>query len=641
MKYKILSVLVISAMIITGFACIADREAEASGITIPTFNPLVELGYLWGLLNGASLAQSASMGADSANYAGNIYNNTLNALSMGQAEIKNSGNFYNYSKFVFERYTESSAWALYDKQKLNNEAYVYDSGYVLGHSPVVYSLLSTLVHCDGIYNTVFYPFRSYGATFIGNVQNTNWQVTYGVNALTSTATSNTNMALDFGSFIKPTGNDYVFLSNATTFTVIPTVAEVVDHSFYILDKNDNIVFSGSPTGVGTIHKYKFTGESGLYKVHMGDSIMYADYVANNYVGTNYVFHGMYVEDFSTNHMLEYFYVPVSNVLMWYGYGDASMATPIEVNNNDVYIILNPETYETHKISVYDMLRVLNLLDGYFNSLVTTCNSFGVTAYNAQVASNGNAPRIAPDAMQLDPNQLSDLTPEQIYAIYISYINALKDAMENYTKLDPGLINISGASLDLICRGTIYDNTGHALGDNTTVFTPYISVSNYKLKIGNNIINQTGFYLVYGNSTNITNFDTDKQTVQYNSYKYGTNFNILEMMYKGEKVVTKWINTTQIVYLYGNNNGTITPPPSTGTFTNNKYMLYEIADGAILLVGVTTWVIGMNIKGRKSKDIKTIGKTLIILSIFVAIGIICWMAIDFLTPGFSWLVGLWK
>jgi len=67
-------------------------------------------------MDGAHSADTANAYADSGNYASNLYNNTLTSLSYGNAEIINEGNYYNMSKYVYERYGASSAYALYDYQ---------------------------------------------------------------------------------------------------------------------------------------------------------------------------------------------------------------------------------------------------------------------------------------------------------------------------------------------------------------------------------------------------------------------------------------------------------------------------------------------------------------------------------------------
>ena len=92
----------------------------------------------------------------------------------------------------------------------------------------------------------------------------------------------------------------------------------------------------------------------------------------------------------------------------------------------------------YKSALINMNVELNLVANAtmeYKTLMNTINSFAYSAYTALV-SNPHMVRLSPVDLFTDTSQMEGLTAEQMEAIYISYMNELKDEFLNSSTLAP-------------------------------------------------------------------------------------------------------------------------------------------------------------------------------------------------------------
>jgi hypothetical protein len=96
-----------------------------------------------------------------------------------------------------------------------------------------------------------------------------------------------------------------------------------------------------------------------------------------------------------------------------------------------------------------------------NTLMTVANNYAQTYYNYLVV-NGNEGLVPvyPDIVPIDPMMMQNMTATELYAIFIAYMMALEEGFNNGYSVNPGNVNVSLNSLNLICRGAVYNSTVH-------------------------------------------------------------------------------------------------------------------------------------------------------------------------------------
>jgi hypothetical protein len=181
------------------------------------------------------------------------------------------------------------------------------------------------------------------------------------------------------------------------------------------------------------------------------------------------------------------------------------------------------------------------------------NAYASSYFNLLRATGGEGTAPMPDIVFPDPNSLIGMTPEQIYAIYIAYMNQLDDWFLNYTKMDAGDVNLSVESMELYCRGMIYDENGLVVEPLNTVFTPYISLDDMELVLGNNTMSQPGFSIIWGSSPTLAAWERITN-LTYITMKANYTLHIDEMFYKGAAASSVNLTVAKISYLVANLTG---------------------------------------------------------------------------------------
>jgi hypothetical protein len=247
---------------------------------------------------------------------------------------------------------------------------------------------------------------------------------------------------------------------------------------------------------------------------------------------------------------------------------------------------------------YNVPGQILAITGSITKIISTSNAFGQAYYNAIVQSGGTIEHLPmPIISWGDPGQYLNLTADKILAIYLEYLNQMKDRFKNYTYMGPDNVTLSGGSLDLLERGAIYDNHGHQLYDNSTVWTLYNSIADENLSLGRNVINQPGFILVWGHTNNLTGF-TQSQADQsgYVPTALGYVVWIQQIYNKGNPINHTTLTITKVTTVIGNTSGTsggsqITPPDLNWFLAKYWWALAGIL-GGVLLVGAVAIRNGM-------------------------------------------------
>jgi hypothetical protein len=158
--------------------------------------------------------------------------------------------------------------------------------------------------------------------------------------------------------------------------------------------------------------------------------------------------------------------------------------------------------EQYAVDLSNITTKVGAITAKVATMQTTANNFAQAYYNTLIINGGDDNRVMPDIVFPDPENLDQMTYEQVYGIYLTYLTQQQAWFQNYTVQSPDPVNISQESLHLKVRGQIWDASGHLLYSNVTVFTPYISLDDMDPIIGNNTMTQPGFVIIWGESTSL-------------------------------------------------------------------------------------------------------------------------------------------
>jgi hypothetical protein len=520
-------------------------------------------------------------------YCQNLRNNTDRAMESYWQNAENLVNLYDTSGFMYARYAASAADMMYDYQTAHNISHVYSAEYVLSNSPIMNDMMSIMNQSLGCYNNLFKNYVDLSQTFIGDESSCTW----GLNGASpgtciSSYSSNARLDMEWTYKINCGNGQYVYLPKNATITLFAATGTGASAlGFTVKNANGTTIFSDNAgTGAGEVRVYHLNNSIGRYSITEA---------APGYSQ----FFGLAAPDITNSGSVVPCVIPVHDVgnavnfwypCSWgsdsthdgqvsYSYGSGSLFFEVNGAGNSQWTT----------ISLQKHFNALHDVQNNYSSMIAIANNAGQTQFNAQVASNGTTPRISPDIAFLDPNQMKGLTYQQMYAIYVAYLNAMKGYFENYSQMSPGFVNVSGESFDLICRGAIYNENGVQIFDNQTIFTPYISLADMTLVIGNNSMTQPGYFLTWARGSSIASTDlTNATSIRYVQFKAGTKFHIEEMTFKGARVTTQTLTVTKLVWVYGDQGQNETRPPQSITDTQwliAHWYLFALVLGVILLM----------------------------------------------------------
>jgi len=250
---------------------------------------------------------------------------------------------------------------------------------------------------------------------------------------------------------------------------------------------------------------------------------------------------------------------------------------------------------------------LGIIEAATASMYSTVLSFAQTSYNLVKASGGSAVIPPADMIFPDPGQMDGLTWQQIYLMYMAYMDQAAAWYHNYSSLDTTQVNFSAESMDLVIRAELKDSTGKQICDNSTIMTPYVSIYNMTLTTGNwTNFTQPGFVMVWGNTSLASNQQHRPVTADYNvttckfiKVQTGWKIKPWNMLYEGVACNTITLRITQLNYVVGNVSNDNPPPQGIGDWQwilEHWYYIGFIAAGALLLAaikgGMVVAVIGL-------------------------------------------------
>jgi hypothetical protein len=496
-----------------------------------------------------------------------IINNTANSLAWARTNAINSLTLYNTSLYYFVRCAESAAQSLYDYQKAHSLPHTYDAEYVLEHSNVANGTMAYQWSIMENYNTIFAALSQESQSFVGTYDQMAWGVYMHNGApshdvMTTSSATFEPYATDLFSMMLGAGQNqkYIFSAGAPIYIVndanTATSADLTlkyangtiayEHTYAIDAARMTTDSLGAHGLLSGTYYYTLNGTGGnalgfsnVAAPPSGGATVYPALISVYDNGSQTGIDGVWFRTTTVE------YIPADGTT--YTDGSPSVAPSIYVST--------PNYRPT--ISIAHVWTEIMAIRSRTSTTISTVNSFAQSYYAALVLNNGGVTPV-PDMVFPDPSQMANWSWEQIYSIYIAYCRALQPWFYNNSHMTITNISISNQSLKLVCRGAIESATGENLGDNTTVFTPFISLTNVTLTTGQwNTYTNPGFILVWGNATSLENNVTSTGAIAQNLtnpiVKYipmhaGDKIWPVEMYYDGTNVSTVDLNITTLNFI---------------------------------------------------------------------------------------------
>lgn len=217
-------------------------------------------------------------------------------------------------------------------------------------------------------------------------------------------------------------------------------------------------------------------------------------------------------------------------------------------------------------------NALNFAQSYYNTIVLTGDPGGDYGL--------------PLMLMPDPSQMIGMDWEQLYALYLAYLMEAYQYYQDYAdQLEASSVNITAESLRLKIRGSIVNETGVTLYDNTTIWTPFVTTDSITLNLGPNTWESAGYGIKWGNANNITLFNRSTGASIIDLYP-GYTIYIQEILYDGELVTEIDLEVTNVqISIIG-----IEPPPGPPTVLTDldwlisRWYYIAIIGGVICLLG---------------------------------------------------------
>ena len=535
-------------------------------------------------LNGDSGDAAINSGAK-ATYASALKNITEDYLGLASAEITNLNTLWNTSQYYLARKAEYAALQLYQEQTAAGASYTYDPYYVLSESEVSNATNSYVWAMNEQLSAVLNAYTDLATSFVGTYEGMSWGLlgTSGsVNSYaSSTSESKTYRCTEFMTMGRTPGTTYLAVSADSDIYLVNT-GSAITSTVTITNRNGTVAVSESVTlGAMESKTYNLADlgfKSGDYCFSCSNSAIGDDQLrwfgqfSNSISSSGTVYSSllsMYKD--GDNATIDFLAVSTGNLpgdysgaarvftsaSNWYtGYQPIFVVFDTDSAANPGGVYSDPGSYQ---IALADYLELTRTMLDKTALMQSTANSFAHTYYNYLVT-YGDEAILMPDVIFPDPSQLEGMSWEQIYAIYIAYMTQMEDWFyENNGQFDGDNVTLSAESLNLTCRGAIYDANGTMLYDNGTVWTPYVSLDDMTLYAGqNNTMTQPGFIIVW--ATGVSSLESWDRTLTcvYLPVKAGYNLSIEEMMYQGELADEVTLTVTTVEFVIYEPGGDITP-----------------------------------------------------------------------------------
>lgn len=567
------------------------------------------LGAAGGAIIGSFLAmmgqdkgEAAFSGAIAA-YANALKNITDDYFGLAlDAAGANYNTLWNTSQYYLIQKAQWAAQQLYDYQIANGLSTVYDPYYVLSRSEVANATTGFTWAMGQQFSAILNSHSDLASTFVGTYDGMKWgliiggeeSLAYNKALYTSSAPdSKANRLCEFLSVAYcDSSNKYVTVSANSDIYLANTHGAESTKVMKIKARNGTEVWSESVTLSAnqyiTINLAELGYPSGDYYLsyHSADGMSVNDFrwfgqFSNAITSSGDIYPALlsFVKD-GEEAKLDFFGILYNNKM----YGAGGGYYFVSRGSGEIYAYFDADT--NYRSQFTDALRYMGEMLNRTAEMQTTANNFAQSYYNYLVVNGPDAPRIMPSIMFPDPSQLEGMSWQQIYAMLLAYLTQMDPWFEDHTVMGQDNVNISAESLDLLCRGAIYNASGGIVYNDTAVWTPYISLEDMTLTAGqNNTMTQPGFVIVWGHADALANFSQPTACV-YVPVTVGWNLSIEEMTLKGAQVTETTLTVTKIKWVVYEPGGNITMPQGLNDldWIIDHWYYLAIIGGVICLLG---------------------------------------------------------
>ena len=211
-----------------------------------------------------------------------------------------------------------------------------------------------------------------------------------------------------------------------------------------------------------------------------------------------------------------------------------------------YVVQHEDDQSKHADLRLSLSGYQSLLDEMRVTAVRTVNA-GQVMWMVFDAAGSSTSLISPSAImpQLENLQLST---EQQYLVYLS---AMKQIGDWYSRSSSAMqlddLTVSPESLELVCRGAVYDSNGVQVLGPDAIWTPMVYLRDQPVPLGASSWAQTGLVMVWGSNESLSGWEGGGMPVQLIEVTSGYSFQVEEILYRGNEtslVVLQVMSYTQ-------------------------------------------------------------------------------------------------
>ena len=551
--------------------------AVGVGIAIAAMAGFIAGWYTNNVLKDQADASGNLIGA----YREQMANTYQNYLELAESSALNEAELIEMTSNYYARLGEMAALQLYQYQKANSLPYDYDRSYIFNEGHIYDDLFKQYKMTTSGFVATFDTLDQLQQTFVGDYAS--------MSLVKGSAVGTAATPLDIVPVTKLTIGDYhVFDSNASFYSYQTGLSG--DRTFTLLypngtvagSKTINMKQSNSPVYEWTLRDMNPNIENGSHvlKMQIGavstNIHVFCDKAIKSFVGSN------------DGSQIPGILVWEAGTETWSNYLGGFAGYPLSTDFN---VTLNGDG--ASDIELKDSANAIGSAYSQIITLGTVVNNYAQTYYNYLVI-NGDIglPYTPPSVVLIDPEQMADMSFAELYSIYLAYMMALEQGFEDGYTVNLDNIPISIDSLKLVCRGSIYNATNDLIANNQTIFTPFPTLDDLTLSLGNNTMTQPGFLIRWGNSSSIGEIMADPsnnsfipQTMEYISYGLNWTFDIEEIYFEGEPVETVTVKVADLTVYDPNLSGPTTPPSNLNDYEwlLSRWYYFAIVAGIICLV----------------------------------------------------------
>jgi len=589
----------------------AVQEEPTEAIAPLVVGAAIGIAAVAGLIAGYWLGENTDAMNDAAlsgvvdTYGNNIRTIVNNGISHATTYRQNMEALAEASlNYKWMRQAEYAAQELYQRQEQGDSTVPegFDTDWVIGTAGCWQEAYEIWYGMNAQYDAAFNSLSTVHQTFVGDYSEMSIEVkgekdSGAGSTLLEISTSDgplevisTSALLD----MHTDGNDgssYFYAMAGANLTLYEAGTNGNDNTVTLYDLNDETVWQYNYTqnSQNNIYELPTISTTGIYKIgHAGTQSMYAITPAQD---TTAVWPVVDESDWAPLRIIVNDEGTFEYGLCWKS-GDTYQALSWDDLSTYYHSVwkyrIEPPYVETTSVPV-------DVTDDFMDdtrSWMTTANAAAQAYYNLLVGGADPAYTVPPDALFPSPSQMEGMSWEEIYAMMVVWMSQWEVWFEENQFMDLTNATISINSPHVMVRGAIYNETHAEQHDNTTVFSPYVTVESMTVELGNNTMVHPGMAFIWGQNSTIAERieylnQTPLSTMDYTILEPNWYFIAEEIYYMGEPVdnVTLVIET----YDYWDDGEDDEPPTAPGSMTDLEWVLahwYYVAGvfGIILLLG---------------------------------------------------------